>query len=341
MNVLMVILLLFFLFGMAVFIIYYRQTRTQGRSATFKQSSRSGTIASSSILILPLVGFLLVGADFSLSLPSIQLFPSSTHTPTGTTISVQSNDNTPTTQSGLSTDLVTKGTLTIGSDTTYPPQDFLDNKGNPTGFDIDLITAIAKRMGLKPVFKSEGYNALVSDLTNHKLDVVISALSVGVTPQADFVSYLNSQETYMVLKSNADNDSNLGPDKLCGKTVGVLAGSSALNDLNTDNTQTVACHANPITITKETDTASIVRMLLNGQLEVAYLDTPVANYYMQQYSGKFVPVGTVSENVQEGIAVRLNDNVMNQAITDAFQAVLQDGQYKHLLDKWRFTSESL
>src|SRR5438874_12864746 len=47
-------------------------------------------------------------------------------------------------------DLITPGTLTVGSDTAYPPQEYIDTTSNKaTGLDVDLITAIAQRMGLK------------------------------------------------------------------------------------------------------------------------------------------------------------------------------------------------
>src|SRR6266496_5586111 len=43
-------------------------------------------------------------------------------------------------------DLITPGTLTVGSDTTYPPQEYINTATNQaTGFDIDLITAIGQR----------------------------------------------------------------------------------------------------------------------------------------------------------------------------------------------------
>src|SRR5713226_2376551 len=47
-------------------------------------------------------------------------------------------------------DLITAGTLKVGSDTTYPPQEFIDTAtGNAIGFDVDLITAMAQKLGLK------------------------------------------------------------------------------------------------------------------------------------------------------------------------------------------------
>ena len=48
------------------------------------------------------------------------------------------------------TDLSTPGTLTVGSDTTYPPQEFIDTAtGQAKGFDVDLITAMAQTYGPK------------------------------------------------------------------------------------------------------------------------------------------------------------------------------------------------
>src|SRR5579884_1216494 len=46
-------------------------------------------------------------------------------------------------------DLIKPGVLLVGSDTTYAPQEFIDTtSGNPTGFDVDLIKAMAQKMGL-------------------------------------------------------------------------------------------------------------------------------------------------------------------------------------------------
>ena len=44
--------------------------------------------------------------------------------------------------------LVTAGKLTVCSDIPYPPQEFFDESGNPTGSDIDIATEIGKRLGL-------------------------------------------------------------------------------------------------------------------------------------------------------------------------------------------------
>ncbi|MBA2681962.1 MAG: transporter substrate-binding domain-containing protein [Ktedonobacteraceae bacterium] len=72
------------------------------------------------------------------------------------------------------TDLLTPGVLTVGSDTTYPPQEYIDATSHKaTGFDIDLITAIAQRIGLQ--VKAAGtYRQLILKwgLANEELAVV-------------------------------------------------------------------------------------------------------------------------------------------------------------------------
>src|SRR6266704_764342 len=57
-------------------------------------------------------------------------------------------------------DLLTSGVLTVGSDTTYPPQEYIDNTTHQAaGFDIDLITAVAQQMGLKAKIVTISFDA--------------------------------------------------------------------------------------------------------------------------------------------------------------------------------------
>src|SRR5262245_12625627 len=75
--------------------------------------------------------------------------------------------------------LMVPGTLSVGSELTYPPKEFVDTaSGDPTGFDIDLITAMADRMGLKTNIVSTRFDTIIDDLNNKRFDVVISGMHV-------------------------------------------------------------------------------------------------------------------------------------------------------------------
>ncbi len=78
------------------------------------------------------------------------------------------------------TDLLTPGVLMVGSDTTYPPQEFIDTDNKQAmGFDIDLITQMADLMGLKVNVVSTDFTTIIDSLNNKRFDVVISAVTVN------------------------------------------------------------------------------------------------------------------------------------------------------------------
>jgi polar amino acid transport system substrate-binding protein len=75
--------------------------------------------------------------------------------------------------------LLTPGTLTIGSDIPYPPFE----QGKPpdyTGFDVELMDEIAKRLDLNPKWVDTGFGTIFSDQQAGKFDIVAS--STTITP---------------------------------------------------------------------------------------------------------------------------------------------------------------
>ena len=66
-------------------------------------------------------------------------------------------------------------TLRVGSETVYPPFEFLDsNSGKYVGFDIDLIDEVAKRAGFEPQILSMGLDGLIPALMSGSIDVAVS-----------------------------------------------------------------------------------------------------------------------------------------------------------------------
>ena len=134
-------------------------------------------------------------------------------------------------------DLITPGTLTVGSDTTYPPQEYIDTATNQaTGFDVDLITAIGQRMGLQTKVVTTSFDTIINSLVAKRFDVVISAVSVTPERQkkVDFVPYFNAGESLLVKIGNPSNIKSTAD--LCGQKVGVQNGTIEQTDLQTANT---------------------------------------------------------------------------------------------------------
>jgi polar amino acid transport system substrate-binding protein len=239
-------------------------------------------------------------------------------------------------------DLLSPGTLTVGSDTTYPPQEYVDTATNqPVGFDIDLITAIAQRMGLQAKIVKADFSTIITSLEAKRFDVVISAVSITPERQkvVDFVPYFNAGESLLVEKGNPLQLKTVSD--LCGRDVGVQTGTIEQNDLNAASEDCTKNGKQPIHLTVLQDQTAVVQLLATHRVVATYQDSPVTDYFIKQNPGKFEVGGSVVNAGLEGIVVRKGDTSMFNAIQAAFNALKADGTYHNLIVKWGLTNEQI
>lgn len=96
------------------------------------------------------------------------------------------------------------GTIVVGSDTAFPPFENVVN-GTTEGFDVDLVAAVAKQIGLKSQFKSFKFDALITGLqTGSEFDMVASGMTITAdrAKQINFSDpYINSNQSLTVKKA--------------------------------------------------------------------------------------------------------------------------------------------
>jgi polar amino acid transport system substrate-binding protein len=233
------------------------------------------------------------------------------------------------------TDLINPGTLTVGSDTTYPPQEYIDTAtGNAIGFDVDLITAIAQRMGLKANVVTDKFTTIFDDLVAKRFDVVISA--AFITPErqkkVDFVPYFKAGESLLVQTGNPSNIKSLAD--LCGQNAGVQAGTAEQDELKAASDACVKASKPAISVIVLQDQTAVVQLLVNHRVVAIYQDTPVTDYYSKLKPGQFSVGGIVVNYTTEGILVRKGDTSMFNAIQTAFNQLKADGTYRSIILKW-------
>jgi polar amino acid transport system substrate-binding protein len=262
------------------------------------------------------------------------------NTTTGSSSTPTANPATPTV--AAPNDLITPGTLTVGSDTTYPPQEYIDTATNQaTGFDVDLITAIGQRMGLQTKVVTTSFDTIINSLVAKRFDVVISAVSVTPERQkkVDFVPYFNAGESLLVKIGNPMNIKSTAD--LCGQKVGVQNGTIEQTDLNTANTACKNAGKPAIEITALTNQTDVIQLLASGRVVATYQDSPVTDYFNKQHPGQFAVGGSVINAGLEGIVVRKGDTAMFNAIQTAFNQLKADGTYNSLIQKWGLTNEAI
>ena len=250
------------------------------------------------------------------------------------------SSTTGTSSSGL--DLKVPGVLTVGSDTTYPPQEYIDTATNKAaGFDVDLITAVAKNMGLQVNVVTTKFDTIIDDLSNKRFDVVISAVSITPERQkkAAFVPYFNAGESLLVQAGNPKNIKSL--TDLCGQNVGVQTGTIEQTDLQTASSACKKAGKPEIKMVVLQDQTAVIQLLANQRVVATYQDSPVTDYYNKQNPGKFAVGGSVVNAGLEGIVVRKGDTAMLNAVKDAFNKAKSDGTYSQLIQKWGLTNEAI
>lgn len=238
------------------------------------------------------------------------------------------------------TDLITSGTLTIGSDTTYTPMEFVDTKSNTyVGFDIDLIKAMAARMGLKVDVQKTSFDTIFDSLSNKRFDVVISSVTINSDREKsfDFVPYFNAGESLLVAKGNPKHLTSTSD--LCGLNVGVQIGTVEKDDLDTASKACKAAGKPAVNQTILQSQTDVVQLLANGRVDATYQDLPVTDYYNKINPGQFEVGGSVVNAAPYGITVRKGDTAMLTAMQKAFQAVKTDGTYDSLFKTWDFSDQ--
>ena len=226
----------------------------------------------------------------------------------------------------FSSSAVIAETLRVGSETVYPPFEYLDSKtGQYVGFDIDLIQAIGKRAGFDVKIYSMGLDGLIPALMSSSIDVAVSALTI--TPQraekVDFTDpYYKSGLSIMTRKENAGRIR--GADDLKNKTLCVEIGSSG------------ALYSSKIPGTTIRTFNSAAEAFLEINLKGCYAminDKPVNEYFLVQKAAQSmnlaeVPVILSADNY--GFAVKKgNDDLRNR-----LNEVIADGTYEKIHMKW-------
>ena len=231
-------------------------------------------------------------------------------------------------------ELYTAGTLTIGSDVSYPPQEFFPvGSQTATGFDIDLGKALADKMGLKFAVVNQTFAGIIPALTSKKFDIIISAMTVNTDRQkvVDFVPYFNAGESFVVAQNATKLPTKLAD--LCGLTVAVEAGTAELDEASGLNASGGTCASNHIKLqTFQIDTDALAQ-LKKGAVDVHFTDSPVAGYEISHQTGLKISGGVI-EMAPEGIALRKDAGSIKTAVQAAFTAVQEDGTYDRLLNKW-------
>ena len=232
------------------------------------------------------------------------------------------------------------GNLTVGMEVAYPPFGYMDTDNvTPIGFDVDLATEMAKRLGLKLVIVDAGFDSIIPSLASNRYEAGVSAFSITPDRQkeVDFVTYFQSGDSALVL---AGNPKGLSLDtKLCGVKTAVLKGSTQeVVTIPAINADCKAAGLAPIEVLSLGGSEELPLALQSGRADVALADSGNAAYIAKNSAGAFEIASGPLVNAGPGGMVFKKGGGMAQAASAALQGLMDDGTYGAIADKWGLSS---
>ena len=241
----------------------------------------------------------------------------------------------------LPDDIKQKGMLVVAMPLDFEPFNYLDEKNEQTGLDVDMIRAIGDKLGLKVDIQRIGFASMIPSVSGGRVDAAMSAM--GILPArlqlVSFVRYGHFSNGLVVRKGNPTNIRN---DNACGHTIAVEKGTQPLLVWQKKSDECVAAGKAKIELLVFEGKGPQVLAVESGRAEAAGVGFATAIVAAKHSNGKMdaAPGGPVpGATVECGIAFNKPNVKLGQAIEAALNALVKDGTYDKIWEKWSLSPE--
>ena len=231
------------------------------------------------------------------------------------------------------------GTINIGTDATYQPNEYLDADGKT----VD-------RHGRRPLRRGDGqvrhqdrtgcppaFDAIILGVQSGKYDVGVSSFTVNAEreKQATMVSYFKAGTQWVTQKGNPKG---INPDDACGKNVGVQKGTVQADD---DLAQAPGSlqgrrQARRSTSLVDADQAKVTAAVQSGKADAMLVDLPPALAAVDATGGTLELLGDQYDSAPYGYVLPKDASTdFGAAIVEALKSLKADGTYDQILTKWK------
>jgi polar amino acid transport system substrate-binding protein len=256
--------------------------------------------------------------------------------PTGGGAETESEDG------GAEFTLVEEGHLTVGSDIPYPPFEFNDDSGALTGFDVDVVRAVAEKLGLENTdddWLSVNFDTIFTQLQrSNKFDIIAAAVTAyapegspafDVTEErktfVDFTDPIYPSLQSLTVDTSANPDIKSVDDLPEGGRVAVQASTTGAfyAEENLTGVELVQFPKAP----------AMYQALQAGQVVAVFNDLPIS---LDAIEGKdqLQVVEQVETGEEYAIAVAKDNPALLEAFNEALAEIYEDGTYAEIFKKY-------
>jgi len=244
-----------------------------------------------------------------------------------------SDTNSGTADSGTAQDnslqnVLDKGTLVLGLDDSFPPMGFRDENNNIVGFDIDVATEVANRMGVELKLQPIEWSTKEMELNTGSVDCLWNGLSIDdERKQAMDLSepYMTNRMVLVVLNDSEYTDQA----SLAGKTIGVQNGSTAEKILEeSDFSKTIGN-----TIGFKDNVTAFMELETKG-IDAIFMDEVVANYAITSQNKDFKVLEDGLTEEEYAVGFKKGNTALKNEVQKYIDEMKADGTMTQISEKW-------
>lgn len=222
------------------------------------------------------------------------------------------------------------GVLRVGTITDYPPNEFKTDDGEPTGWAVELVEAMADELGLDVEYELLLFDNILPRVQGGTIDIGVGSFGDTLEREeaVDFVNYYRAG-TLWVAQEGADVD----PDAACGLTVAVMTGGTQhLTELPEKSAACEAAGEEPIEILPFTGQPEVTNAVVTGQAAAFSADSSVSIDAVDTLGGLEI-VGEMFDTMPYGFPIAKGSELGEHAVA-ALQTLMDDGTYLDLLEAY-------
>lgn len=224
-----------------------------------------------------------------------------------------------------------QGVLHVGSDNDYPPFEQVEpGAEEPTGFDVDLYTEVAERLGLEARSTTTSFDGLFSDtIPSGRFDIGVSAITISEERKQSVDFTIPYFQADLSLAVNTELTPEIaGVDDLEDITLGAQQGTTGEACAQFMEKQGMAAD-----VRSYESSSPMFEGLSNGQVGAVVNDRPASEGFIRGNAALSV-VQVIETREQYGFAISKDKPDLRVAINEALTEIMEDGTYAQIYEKW-------
>jgi PAS domain S-box-containing protein len=217
--------------------------------------------------------------------------------------------------------------IVVGGDRNFPPFEFLDENGHPAGFNVDLVRAVAREMGLNIQIRLGRWPERVESLKTGKIDLMQGMFYSPTRGMVFDFTQAHTVSTYVAVVRQGEGPPPESMDTLRGKRIVVEQGD-ILNDYVLENglkEQTAVAD----------DQEEALRLLSEGKYDCALVARISALFLIDKNGWTNLVLGKKPLLTSEyGFAAGKGQKALLAQFSEGLKALEKSGEYRRIYDKW-------